>query len=185
MKSYLLPALGILCFWALAGRSTGAEPPQTAGAMPPRKSSPGAGYPSRSKTDRPPKEEIFRTPKELLLGINVWMRQFHLPELTRKELIVRLADQQFYSDAPPRAEYLLERIVENKEFELPVELFTEEHDDIALSEEYSFSKELRLPTHHILAIQVLNVPWNASLDQYGQQMKVVFTNIVIAHAYSK
>lgn len=177
MKSLLLSFCTILSLWTFTGCSNGARPRPAPVATP-------FQQPSRSGASESKKEEIFRTPKELLLGINAWMKQFKQPELTRQELIVRLADQQVYSEAAPRAEYLLESIVENKKFELPVELRVEHQDDITLSEQYSSSKRLPLPSHYTLAIQVLNVPWNSSLDKYGQQMKVNFTNVIVAHAFS-
>ncbi len=176
-KSVVLSFLSILSFWTFTGCSDRARPQPTAAATLSQQR-------SRSDINESKKEEIFRTPKELLFGVNAWMKQFNLPELTKQELIVRLADQQVYSEAAPRAEYLLEHIVENKRFELPVELRVEHVDDITLSEQYSSRKRLRLPAHYTLAIQILNVPWNSSLDKYGQQMKVNFTNVIIAHAFA-
>jgi hypothetical protein len=125
---------------------------------------------------------MFESPKQLLFAINVWMKHFNQPELTMQDLIVRIADQQMYRKAAPRAEYLLEHVVENKRFELPVDLWVDRWDDITLSEEYSFSKRLRLPAHYSLAIRVLNVPWG-STDSDGNHLKVDFTEVIISYAF--
>ncbi|MEP6672459.1 MAG: hypothetical protein ABJF10_25065 [Chthoniobacter sp.] len=128
---------------------------------------------------------MLKTRAELLFAINIWMKQFHQPELTVNDLIVRIADQQIEREPIPRAEYILERIVKNRRFDLPVDLWMNQWENMTLSEQYSSNDRISLPAHYTLAIRVLNVPWDSSLDRDGNQLKVDFTKVPIAYAFSE
>jgi hypothetical protein len=124
---------------------------------------------------------MFATRKQLLFAINIWMKQFHQTELTKDDLIVRVATRLNFGEADPRVEELLECLLKDTRLTLPVDLWAEEQDDVLLQKGYSSHRKVSLPSHYVLSIRILNAPWG-SKDRNGEALKITSWKIPIAYA---
>jgi len=130
----------------------------------------------------------FETGEQLLLAINAWMREHHLPALDYDEMTVRIAEQAWVmhddEEFGPRLGPFLKDLVKRKRFLHPVQLEQSFADDIPPSGDRSSRERLALPKHCILEIRVLASPW-IGWDPEGRPLKVSGWPILVASTVAK
>jgi hypothetical protein len=125
---------------------------------------------------------MFETREQLLFAINVWMKKYHQPLLTMNDLIVRVANRESIRDPDPQIEDVLECIINNSRFRVPIDLWMEPSDEIILSAQRSSKKRLSLPLHFTLTIRILSLPWGSE-DSMGNTLKITYQQIPIAYTF--
>ena len=125
------------------------------------------------------------TPEELLTAINADRRKNLEGELTMNEIIVRVADEAFARrelglDTWPDVELFLECLVRNKPFVYPMRRFAETGDEM---EVYSTKEQLQLPRHTYSAIDIFDLPWDASTEKHP--LKIDWTRIILYYHFPR
>jgi hypothetical protein len=126
--------------------------------------------------------------KQLLAAVNTALLQRHHAPMTLDELIVCAGEEASYrwedQDLPPLVRDFLQSLVRGKKFPHPVELWASYADWIRVAGSTDSPKSLFVPKHYTIEIHLRPLPLGAK-DRQGQDLKIGWETIVVAHGLEK
>jgi hypothetical protein len=128
------------------------------------------------------------TPQQLLREINERLRDMKMSSYSPEALTVWLCQQASENESDgalqPRVGSFLKSLLQRRRFEFPVEVQMVESDGVEYTDGDTRYQKISLPQYTCLQIRIFNVP-RGSVDSSGNNVKIVWSDIVVATALSK